>query len=83
LPYVFSEQGVAMLSAVLRSDTAVKVSIQIMQAFVQMRKVLTQNAALFQRLDHVERKQLETERKFFGERAPIFLQPEKHNSPHS
>jgi hypothetical protein len=64
LPYVFTEQGVAMLSAVLRSDTAVTVSIQIMQAFVQMRKVLTQNAALFQRLDNVERKQLEAEGKF-------------------
>ncbi len=63
-PYVFTEQGVAMLSAVLKSDTAINVSVQIMQAFVQMRKVLTQNAALFQRLDNVERKQLEAEGKF-------------------
>lgn len=40
LPYVFTEQGVAMLSAVLRSDVAVQVSIQIMEAFVQMRKLV-------------------------------------------
>lgn len=64
LPYVFTEQGVAMLSAVLRSETAVKVSVQIMQAFVSMRKYLTENAGLFQRLDNVERKQIETDEKF-------------------
>ena len=54
LPYVFSEQGVAMLSAVLRSEAAVKVSIQIMQAFVQMRKFIIGNAGIFQRLDTIE-----------------------------
>jgi len=64
LPYVFTEQGVAMLSAVLRSETAVKVSIQIIQAFVQMRKFITDNAAIFHRLDKVEIKQLETDAKF-------------------
>ncbi len=64
LPYAFSEQGVAMLSAVLRSETAVKVSIQIMQAFIAMRKFIANNAAIFQRLEKVERKQLETDEKF-------------------
>ena len=64
LPYVFTEQGVAMLSAVLRSETAIKVSVRIMQAFVSMRKYLTENAGLFQRLDKVERKQIETDEKF-------------------
>ncbi len=64
LPYVFTEQGVAMLSAVLRSKTAVKVSIQIMQAFVEMRKMVLGNTALFQRLDRMEFKQLETDHKF-------------------
>ena len=64
LPYVFTEQGVAMLSAVLRSETAIIVSVQIMQAFVQMRKFIVANALLFQRLDIVERKQLEAEGKF-------------------
>ena len=64
LPFVFTEQGVAMLSAVLRSETAVKVSIQIMQAFVDMRKLLLGHAALFQRLDKVEYKQIEADHKF-------------------
>jgi hypothetical protein len=64
LPYAFTEQGVAMLSAVLRSDTAVKVSIQIMQAFVAMRKFIATNAEVFQRLVRVERKQLATDNKF-------------------
>ncbi|KAB1065077.1 ORF6N domain-containing protein [Salibacter halophilus] len=58
LPYVFTEQGVSMLSAVLRSKTAIQVSIQIMDAFVQMRKFISQNAGLFQRLDGLEEKQL-------------------------
>jgi phage regulator Rha-like protein len=64
MPYAFTEQGVAMLSAVLRSDTAVKVSIRIMQAFVEMRKFLMQNAQIFERLDRIETKQLETDKKF-------------------
>ncbi|MGB4850621.1 MAG: ORF6N domain-containing protein, partial [Saprospiraceae bacterium] len=64
LPYVFTEQGVAMLSAVLRSETAVKVSIQIMEAFVQMRKFISDHDALFRRMDSVERKLLETDEKF-------------------
>jgi len=68
LPYVFSEQGVSMLSAVLRSETAVKVSIQIMNAFVEMRKFIATNALLFQQLDSIETKQkiyqIETDEKF-------------------
>ena len=63
-PYAFTEQGVAMLSAVLRSATAVKVSIQIIQAFVEMKKFITTNAAIFQRLEKVELKQIETDKKF-------------------
>ena len=61
LPYVFTEQGVAMLSAVLRSETAVKVSIKIMQAFVEMKRFIATNAAIFHRLEKVELKQLETD----------------------
>ena len=61
LPYVFTVQGVAMLSGVLRSETAVKMSIQIINAFVAMRKFIINNAQLFQRIDNVERKQLEHE----------------------
>ncbi len=64
LPYAFTEQGVAMLSGVLRSKTAIQVSIQIMCAFVEMRRFLLSNAQLFQRLDSVEQKQLEYDNKF-------------------
>ena len=60
LPYVFTEQGVSMLSAVLRSKIAVQVSIQIMEAFVGMRKFIATNAAVFQRLDKVEQELLIT-----------------------
>ena len=63
LPYVFCEQGIAMLSAVLRSDVAVKVSIEIMDAFVEMRRMLISNASLFHRLDNIELKQLQADQK--------------------
>jgi len=59
LPFAFTEQGVAMLSGILKSETAVRVSIQIMNAFVAMRRFIAANAQVFQRLDNVERKQLE------------------------
>ncbi len=62
-PYAFTEQGVAMLSAVLRSDIAVEVSIQIMQAFVNMKKFISSNAGIFQRLDNIENKQFITDEK--------------------
>lgn len=63
-PYVFTEQGVAMASAILRSDIAVKVSVEIMEAFVEMRRMLISNASLFHRLDKIELKQLEADQKF-------------------
>jgi hypothetical protein len=62
-PYAFTEQGVAMLSAVLRSETAVKISVQIIKAFVVMRRFIAANALIFQRLDTLETKQLETDNK--------------------
>ena len=62
-PFAFTEQGVAMLSAVLRSETAVKVSIQIINAFVAMRRFLSANAQVFQRLDSLEIKQIQTDQK--------------------
>jgi hypothetical protein len=64
LPYAFTEQGVAMLSAVLRSDIAVQVSIQIMDAFVEMRKIISNHSGLLQRMEGFERKQIETDQKF-------------------
>ena len=61
LPYVFTEQGVSMLSAVLKSKTAIETSIRIINGFVQMRRFLTENAQLFRRLDTLERHQKETD----------------------
>jgi len=63
LPYAFTEQGVAMLSAVLRSETAVKISVQIIKAFVAMRRFIAANARIFQRLDTLEIKQIDTDKK--------------------
>ena len=63
-PNVFTEQGVAMLSAVLRSKIAVQISIQIINAFVEMRKFIANHYGLLQRMDVIERKQLETDQKF-------------------
>ncbi|MCO6463859.1 MAG: ORF6N domain-containing protein [Saprospiraceae bacterium] len=63
-PYAFTEQGVAMLSAVLNSDTAIKVSIEIMNAFVKMRHLLLENSLINNRLEKMELKQLETDQKF-------------------
>ena len=58
LPYAFTEQGVAMLSAVLRSATAVEMSVRIMNVFVAMRKALASIAPLLHRIDAVERRQI-------------------------
>lgn len=63
-PYAFTEQGIAMLSAVLRSNVAIQVSIQIMNAFVDMRKTIAYHSGLIQRIEGIERKQLETDHKF-------------------
>ncbi|MCD8206971.1 MAG: ORF6N domain-containing protein [Bacteroidales bacterium] len=59
LPYVFTEQGVAMLSSVLRSPTAVSVSIKIIEAFVTMRRLVSSSVQIFHRLDTIEYNQLE------------------------
>ncbi|PKP23299.1 MAG: DNA-binding protein [Bacteroidetes bacterium HGW-Bacteroidetes-21] len=84
LPYVFTEQGIASLSGVLNSKTAIKVNIGIMRAFVEMRKFLTQNAAIFQKLEKIEQSYLifknETNSKFeivFNELDKQKLTPEQ------
>ena len=68
LPYAFTEQGIYMLSTVLRGELAVKQSIFIMRAFREMRHFITNNAALFERISSVELRQLEyqkqTDKKF-------------------
>ncbi|ODS34512.1 MAG: ORF6N domain protein [Candidatus Scalindua rubra] len=56
LPYAFTEQGVAMLSSVLRSKIAVQVNIQIMRAFVKLREILSTNKELAHKLSQLERK---------------------------
>ena len=56
LPYVFTEQGIAMLSGILKSEVAVQVSIKIMDAFVEMRKFITINKNLFEKVISIENK---------------------------
>ena len=63
LPYAFTENGVAMLSGVLRSSTAVEVNIRIMRAFVAMRRFLVANAEVFHRIETVEHRQTATDAK--------------------
>ena len=72
LPYVFTEQGIAMLSAVLRSDVAIQVSINIMNAFVEMRRFIANNALLFERISSVELRQLEYQKKTDEKLEQIF-----------
>ena len=55
-PYVFTEQGVAMLSTVLNSERAIQVNIEIMRAFVRLRQILSSNRELSKRLDELEKK---------------------------
>jgi hypothetical protein len=62
LPVVFTEQGVAMLSAVLQTEIAIGVSVQIMEAFVAMRKSISHLQGLLQRIDGIEWKQLQTDK---------------------
>jgi len=74
LPFVFTEQGVAMLSAVLKSESAIKASVQIMKAFVAMRRFLVSNAQIFQRLDALEMHQFEANKQI----AEIFSLMDKY-----
>ncbi len=67
-PFAFTEQGVAMLSSVIKTNIAIEVSITIIRAFVEMRKFIYKNANIFNRLDNIEKKhivyQFETNEKF-------------------
>ncbi len=56
LPYVFTEQGVSMLSAVLKSDRAIEVSIKIIEAFVTMRRMIASNLPMFERFERIEQR---------------------------
>ena len=63
LPYAFTENGISMLSSVLRSPTAIEVNIRIMRAFSAMRRFLLANAQMFQRIETVEKRQIATDAK--------------------
>ena len=78
LPYVFTEQGIAMLSAVLRSDVAIQVSINIMNAFVEMRRFIANSALLFERISNVELKQLEYQKQTDEKLEQIFEYISEH-----
>lgn len=78
LPYVFTEQGIAMLSAVLRSDVAIKVSIYIMKSFVEMRRFISNNAMLFERISNVELKQLEYQKQTDEKLEQLFKYISEH-----
>ncbi len=56
LPYVFTEQGVSMLSAILKSDKAIDISIKIIDSFVSMRKLISQNMPMFERFERIEQR---------------------------
>jgi hypothetical protein len=64
LPYAFTEQGVAMLSSVLRSPRAVEVNIAIMRTFVQLRRLMDSNALLAEKIEALEAKYAEHDQHF-------------------
>lgn len=64
LPYVFTEQGIAMLAGVLKNDIAIKVSINIIKSFIEMRKFISLNGQVFERLTNVEYQLQEHNKKF-------------------
>jgi len=78
LPYVFTEQGIAMLSAILRSDEAIQVSLNIMNTFVKMRRFLAENALMFERLSSLELKQLEYQKESNEKFDKIFSYISEH-----
>ena len=64
LPYVFTEKGILMLSGLLKNEIAIEVSIKIVEVFVEMRKFISSNGQVFERLTNVEYKLLEHDKKF-------------------
>jgi len=78
LPYVFTEQGIAMLSSILRSEVAIQTSICIMDTFVEMRRFIANNALLFERISNVELKQLEYQKQTDEKLEQIFEYISEH-----
>lgn len=81
LPYVFTEHGVAMLSSVLRSQRAIQVNIEIMRAFVRLRRILAENAELARRLDELEKKYDAEFRQVFDAIKLLMAPPEQPKQP--
>lgn len=71
LPYAFTEQGISMLSAVLRSEIAVKFSVKIMRTFVEMRRFMANNSLVLSRINELEVKQLSYQTEDFHDRFLI------------
>ena len=80
-PYVFTEQGVAMLSSVLRSPQAVQVNIEIMRAFVRLRRMLAENTELQSRLDQLEDHYDQQFKVVFDAIRELMIPPEKKQNP--
>ena len=78
LPFVFTESGIAMLSAILSSDIAIEVSIKIMNTFVEMRHFISNNAMLFEKVSHLELKQLEYQKATDEKFDKVFQYIEDH-----
>lgn len=78
MPYAFTEQGIAMLSAILRSDEAIQVSINIMNTFVKMRHFLAENSLIFNKLNSLELKQLEYQKESNEKFEQIFAYISEH-----
>ena len=78
MPYAFTEQGISMLSAILRSDVAINVSIGIMRAFVEMRKFLATNSLILNRVDELEVKQFEYQKSTNERFEKVFQYIEDH-----
>lgn len=80
-PYAFTEQGVAMLSSVLRSPRAVQVNVEIMRAFVRLRQMLSSHADLARKLDELEQKYDEQFRAVFDAIRELMSPPERKKRP--
>ena len=81
MPYVYTEQGVAMLSGVLRSKVAIDASVRIMRAFVEMRHFIADNAHMFEQIRTVELRQLEYQKATDERFERVFDYMETHEAP--
>ncbi len=84
MPYVFTEQGVAMLSSVLNSDRAIEVNIQIMRVFVRLKELMISHKDLARKIENLERKFKEHDQKFvlvFEAIKQLLEEPEEPSKP--